>query len=70
MRATLDTNVYVSALNFGGIPAHILDLHSEDTFVLCTSPAIIDELKRVLTDRFEWTEADLDLVLYTHLFTS
>src|SRR5947209_2406516 len=60
MRATLDTNVFVSALNFGGVPAALLDLHTDEMFTLCSSPAIIAELTRVLTGRFEWLEEDID----------
>src|SRR3954469_13382992 len=63
MRATLDTNVFVSALQFGGIPGRLLDLNTDERFVLCISPVIISELKRVLTDRFEWTEEDITAVL-------
>jgi putative PIN family toxin of toxin-antitoxin system len=63
MRATLDTNVFVSALNFGGVPGKILDLHTDELFILCASPAIIAELTRVLADRFEWTEEDIESTL-------
>jgi uncharacterized protein len=63
MRATLDTNVFVSALNFGGVPAQILDLHTDEMFIVCASPAIIAELTRVLAARFEWTEEDIESTL-------
>ncbi|HUS04913.1 MAG TPA: putative toxin-antitoxin system toxin component, PIN family [Bryobacteraceae bacterium] len=59
MRATLDTNAFVSALNFGGVPEQILDLHTDEKFVLCISPAIIDEIRRILADRFEWPEKSI-----------
>jgi putative PIN family toxin of toxin-antitoxin system len=59
MRATLDTNVLVSALEFGGIPGQLLDLNTDEAFTLCTSPAIIAELTRVLAERFEWAEDDI-----------
>ena len=39
MRATLDTNVFVSALNFGGVPERLLELLDVGHFVLCISPA-------------------------------
>ena len=32
MRATLDTNVFVSALVFGGVLDPILDLHMDEAF--------------------------------------
>jgi uncharacterized protein len=63
MRATLDTNVFVSALVFGGLLGQILDLHTDEAFTLCSSPAIMNELKQVLVERFEWEEYDADTTL-------
>jgi putative PIN family toxin of toxin-antitoxin system len=63
MRATLDTNVYISALNFSGVPAQILDLNTDEAFVLCLSPAIVEETKRILADRFNWRLDALSAVL-------
>jgi uncharacterized protein len=63
MRATLDTNVFVSALVFGGVLGRILDLHTDEAFLLCTSPAIMTELQRVLAERFEWAEEDIEITL-------
>jgi uncharacterized protein len=63
MRATLDTNVFVSALVFGGMLGQILDLHTDEGFILCSSPAIIHELRQVLAERFEWEEEDIDTTL-------
>lgn len=64
IRATLDTNVFVSALNFSkGIPNRILTLVEADAFTLCISQSIIDEIRRVLLTRFEWSEKDLQEVL-------
>jgi uncharacterized protein len=63
MRATLDTNVFVSALQFGGIPGRLLDLSTDERFVVCISQAIIAELNRVLKDRFQWTEEDIETIL-------
>jgi hypothetical protein len=63
MRATLDTNVFVSALNFGGVPASLLDFHTDEMFTLCASPAIIAELARILACRFEWTHEDIGATL-------
>lgn len=52
MKATLDTNVFVSALNFGGVPERLFDLLEEGNYVLCVSPALVTELRGVLADRF------------------
>jgi len=32
LRVTLDSNVYVSALNFGGVPARLLELAAVNAF--------------------------------------
>ncbi|MGI8741149.1 MAG: putative toxin-antitoxin system toxin component, PIN family [Bryobacteraceae bacterium] len=63
MRGTLDTNVFVSALNFGGIPQQLLDLNTDEAFVLCLSPAIIQETRRILADRFEWPGEAIETAL-------
>ena len=63
MRATLDTNVFVSALNFGGTPQQLLDLNTDEAFTLCLSPAIIEEIKRILQERFSWSDDSLETVL-------
>jgi predicted nucleic acid-binding protein len=56
IRATLDTSVLVSALNFGGVLEQVLQALDAESFILCISPSIIEETKRVLTARFEWSE--------------
>jgi predicted nucleic acid-binding protein len=53
IRATLDTSVFVSALNFGGIPNEILNRCQADGFTPCLFQSIIDELYRVLRESFE-----------------
>jgi uncharacterized protein len=63
MRATLDTNVLVSALEFGGVPGQILDLNTDEVFTLCISSAILAELRQVLVERFDWTADDIDATL-------
>jgi putative PIN family toxin of toxin-antitoxin system len=59
IRVTLNTSVFVSALNFGGLPNEILNHCQAEVFTLCLSQSIIDELYRVLRDGFEWSEEDL-----------
>jgi predicted nucleic acid-binding protein len=63
IRVTLDTSVLVSALEFGGRPAQILDLHTDEAFVLCISSSIIAELQRILAERFDWTAEDIETTL-------
>jgi putative PIN family toxin of toxin-antitoxin system len=54
--ATADTNVFISALNFGGLPRQLLVAAQHKRFLLSTSPPIMAEMHRVLRDKFLWTE--------------
>lgn len=57
MRVVLDTNVYLSALLFGGPPEEILVLARAGAVTLIVSPAILDEVSAVLPRKFDWTTA-------------
>ena len=59
MRVTLDSNVYVSALNFGGLPGDILELAAQNVFQLQLSPLILEETARILKNKFRWPDDDL-----------
>ncbi len=48
IRATIDTNVAVSGLLFGGIPLKILESAFEQGFTWVTSPDLLRELESVL----------------------
>jgi putative PIN family toxin of toxin-antitoxin system len=55
---TADTNIYVSALNFGGAPARFIDLAQRGLFRLSVSDPIIREVQKVLRrEKFGWPEA-------------
>lgn len=56
-RVVADTNVLVSALQFGGKPKQLLDLAADGQIDLAVSDAIIAETLRVLADRFDRTAA-------------
>jgi uncharacterized protein len=56
LRVVPDTNVYVSALHFGGLPLELLLLGTGDEVTIFTSPAILAELAGVLTAKFHWNE--------------
>jgi predicted nucleic acid-binding protein len=49
---TLDTNIYVSALEFGGVGASLLGMARAGMFRIDVSDAILDELLTVLRDDF------------------
>ena len=56
LRVTADSNIYISALNFGGLPDKLLDLARGGEIQLAVSEAIMDEVSRVLRDKFGWSK--------------
>lgn len=54
LRVTLDTNIYVSALEFGGVGARLLGMARAGMIGIDVSDAILDELVAVLRDDFAW----------------
>lgn len=71
-RVVADTNILVSALQFGGKPKELLDLAADGQIDLATSEVIIAEAIRVLRDKFEHTpewlaEADRQLRVVARL---
>jgi predicted nucleic acid-binding protein len=51
---TLDTNIYVSALEFAGVGARLLGMARAGMFRIDVSDAILDELLTVRRDDFRW----------------
>jgi uncharacterized protein len=47
-RVVLDTNTIVSGIGWGGPPGAVLDAALAGHFEIMTSPALLDELRRVL----------------------
>jgi uncharacterized protein len=62
MRVVADTNVYISALMFGGLPGYFLDLGLLRLFTLLASPAILDELQDKLCAKFDVQPEDANAV--------
>jgi len=54
LSATADTNIYISAFNFGGQPLRFLNMARAGVFRVDISEPIIEEVLRVLRDKFEW----------------
>lgn len=54
-RVTADSNIYISALLFGGPPDDLLTLARSGKIHLTISDAILDEVTRVLRDKFDFT---------------
>lgn len=62
-KVVLDSNVYISALVFGGVPQKILDLIESQGLRLYVSQSIMDEVTGVLMKKFGWTEAEVEQFL-------
>jgi putative PIN family toxin of toxin-antitoxin system len=58
MRVVADTNIFISALLFGGLPGKFLDLALRRRFTLVTSKALLDELDEKLRGKFAVSEND------------
>jgi putative PIN family toxin of toxin-antitoxin system len=58
---TADSNIYISALVFGGRPLQFLNAARAGIFPLALSQALTDEVHRVLHDKFRWPPDDLVL---------
>ena len=56
LSVTADTNIYISALNFGGPPDRVLDLARAGEIRLAVSDPIRKELAGVLRLKFGWSE--------------
>lgn len=70
MRAIADTNVYISALNFGGAPEEILTLAKAGAIQLFISPPILKEVEGVLLRKFHWSaRATRDAIAAIRKFT-
>ena len=63
MRVVLDTNVYISALMFGGAPGILLDLALAGGLQLIVSPALLDELRDKLIGKFGLDPLDVQVIL-------
>lgn len=66
-KIVLDTNIYISAFLFGGIPEKIIELAIEDKVALFISSPILDELKETLIDKFHYPKKEADKILNTIL---
>jgi uncharacterized protein len=62
IRVVADTNIFISALMFGGLPGTFLDLAFVTSFQLVTSPVLLDELDEKLRAKFEVSSEDAALI--------
>ncbi len=56
-RVVLDSNIYISALLFGGKPLRAVQLAEQGAFILLTSPPIQSEVESTLTAKFGYSRA-------------
>lgn len=59
VRVVADTNIYISALVFGGKPMEFLRMARARRFELAVSEDIIAEVAHVLRDKFGWPAVDV-----------
>ena len=59
-RATADSNIWVSGLNWYGKPHELLNLARHGTIELAITDAILDEFSRILHDKLEWSDDRLN----------
>jgi len=62
-RVVLDTNVYISAILFGGKPEKIRRLSKERKIELLISEAIIAEITEILRKKFNWESWQISQVI-------
>jgi uncharacterized protein len=54
LRVVADTNIYISALNFGGVPDQVLALARRGVIAMFFSKPILQEIEGVLNGKFQW----------------
>lgn len=63
MKVVLDTNVYISAILFGGLCEEILKLAGQGSFELVISKNIIVETESLLKEKFKWSKKQISETL-------
>jgi len=63
LRIVADTNIYVSAILFGGLPEDLLILAKKGRFDLYISSPIFEEIKKVLALKFNVEDAVIETAL-------
>jgi putative PIN family toxin of toxin-antitoxin system len=63
LKVVIDTNVFISGLNFAGKPGQVLELFARGEVDVCVSPFILLELRNILTGRFQWKDEQVTRIL-------
>lgn len=62
-KVVFDTNIFISAIIFGGNPRQCLELAREGQIRLFVSKSILLELVKKLEEKFSWEDADIKEVI-------
>lgn len=62
-KVVIDTNVFISGLNFIGKPSEVLELFIKGEIEVYISPFILREIEKILRKKFSWNERQLQKVL-------
>lgn len=57
-RVTADSNVIISAFNWGGKPAQLVDMARHGRIELAVSEPIVNEIARILEAKLKWSPHD------------
>ena len=63
MRVILDTNVILSAIFFGGVPARILNAYRDEKITLVLSPEILEEYRETAARLAQKFDVEYDALL-------
>ncbi len=63
LKVVLDTNIYISAILFGGNPGRIRKLSKEKKLEILISEAIIAEVAEVLRKKFNWKSWQISQII-------
>ncbi len=63
LRVVIDTNVYLSAILFGGKPEEIIDLAREGEIEVFISKPILVEIERILKEKFNQPETRIQQII-------
>ncbi|MCJ7666378.1 MAG: putative toxin-antitoxin system toxin component, PIN family [Actinobacteria bacterium] len=63
LKVVLDTNIYISAILFGGNPERIRKLSKEKKLEILISEAIIAEVAEVLRKKFNWKSWQISQII-------
>ncbi|MCL4386423.1 MAG: putative toxin-antitoxin system toxin component, PIN family [Actinobacteria bacterium] len=58
-KVVIDTNVFISGLNFDGKPRKILNLIWKEEIIVCISLFILKEIEKVLEEDFGWDKEQI-----------